>query len=112
MTVRLDEVQYRKGLVNYLDVLDAQRTTLAAETELVPTERARLTNMVGLFKALEEAGHRPPPRPLPDPLLGAFAEMEVSLAMDSVQHYDVGEVSPLCQDSRTSGHQPYRRPSW
>jgi len=50
--VELAEVRYRKGLVNYLDVLDAQRTVLAAETQLVQTERTRLTDMVSLFKAL------------------------------------------------------------
>lgn len=50
--VRLAEVRYRKGLVNYLDVLDARRTALAAQTQVVVTERARLTEMVGLFKAL------------------------------------------------------------
>jgi NodT family efflux transporter outer membrane factor (OMF) lipoprotein len=50
--VRLAEVRYRTGLVNYLDVLDAQRTALAAETQLVLTERTRLTDMVSLFKAL------------------------------------------------------------
>jgi len=32
MTVRSAEVQYRKGPVNYLDVLETQRTTLGAET--------------------------------------------------------------------------------
>jgi NodT family efflux transporter outer membrane factor (OMF) lipoprotein len=50
--VALAEVRYRKGLVNYLDVLDAQRTALAAETQLVASERARLSDLVGLFKAL------------------------------------------------------------
>lgn len=50
--VRLAEIRYRSGLVNYLDVLDAQRTALAAETQMVLTERARLTDMVDLFKAL------------------------------------------------------------
>jgi NodT family efflux transporter outer membrane factor (OMF) lipoprotein len=50
--VQLAQVRYRKGMVNYLDVLDAQRTVLTAETQLVITERARLTEMVGLFKAL------------------------------------------------------------
>ncbi|QOJ36364.1 MAG: efflux transporter outer membrane subunit [Nitrospira sp.] len=56
--VSLAEVRYRKGLVNYLDVLDAQRTQLAAETQLTQTERARLTDMVGLYKALG-GGWRP-----------------------------------------------------
>ena len=50
--VGLAEVRYRKGLVNYLDVLDAQRTMLAAETQVAQTERARLTDMVRLYKAL------------------------------------------------------------
>ncbi|MBS0172247.1 MAG: efflux transporter outer membrane subunit [Nitrospira sp.] len=50
--VGLAEVRYRKGLVNYLDVLDAQRTMLAAETQVAQTERARLTDMVSLYKAL------------------------------------------------------------
>jgi len=50
--MRLAEVRYRKGLVTYLDVLDAQRTALAAETQLVFTERTRMTDMVSLFKAL------------------------------------------------------------
>lgn len=50
--VTLATVRYRKGLVNYLDVLDAQRVVLSAETQVVLTERARLTDMVSLFKAL------------------------------------------------------------
>lgn len=50
--VDLADVRYRKGLVNYLDVLEAQRTVLSAETQLVQTERARLADMVSLFKAL------------------------------------------------------------
>jgi outer membrane protein TolC len=62
--VRLAQVRYRKGMVNYLDVLDAQRTVLTAETQLVLTERARLTEMVSLFKALgggwEPASPTPP----------------------------------------------------
>lgn len=49
---RLAQTRYRKGMVNYLDVLDAQRTVLMVETQLVLTERARLTEMVSLFKAL------------------------------------------------------------
>lgn len=50
--VTLATVRYRKGLVNYLDVLDAQRVVLSAEIQVVLTERARLTDMVSLFKAL------------------------------------------------------------
>lgn len=48
----LATVRYRKGLVNYLEVLDAERTALAAETQAILTERARLADMVSLFKAL------------------------------------------------------------
>ena len=48
----LAEIRYREGLVTYLDVLEAQRTVLSAELSLVQTERARLTEMVGLFKAV------------------------------------------------------------
>ncbi len=48
----LAEIRYRQGLVTYLDVLDAQRTVLAAELQLVQTRRARLTDMVTLFKAI------------------------------------------------------------
>jgi multidrug efflux system outer membrane protein len=50
--MRLAEVRYRKGLVAFLDVLDAQGMALAAETQLVFTGRTRLTDMVSLFKAL------------------------------------------------------------
>jgi multidrug efflux system outer membrane protein len=50
-------------MVNYLDVLDAQRTVLTAETQLVLTERARLTEMVSLFKAL--GGGWEPASPIP-----------------------------------------------
>jgi NodT family efflux transporter outer membrane factor (OMF) lipoprotein len=48
----LADIRYRKGLVTYLDVLDAQRTVLEAELAEVQTERARLTDMVALFKAV------------------------------------------------------------
>ncbi|MCA9480659.1 MAG: TolC family protein, partial [Nitrospira sp.] len=48
----LADIRYHKGLVTYLEVLDAQRTLLAAELGVVQTERARLTDMVALFKAV------------------------------------------------------------
>ncbi len=48
----LAEIRYRQGLVTYLDVLDAQRTVLSAELQLVQTQRARLNDMVTLFKAI------------------------------------------------------------
>ena len=48
----LAEIRYRQGLVTYLDVLAAQRAVLSAELQLVQTQRARLTDMVTLFKAI------------------------------------------------------------
>ena len=47
-------------MVNDVDVLDAQRTVLSAETQLTLTKRARLTEMVCLFKALG-GGWQPAP---------------------------------------------------
>ncbi len=70
--VGLAEVRYRKGLVNYLDVLDAQRTMLAAETQLAQTERARLTDMVSLYKALG-GGWSQAPAIAPAPASGSMA---------------------------------------
>jgi multidrug efflux system outer membrane protein len=61
--MKLAQVRYHNGMVNYLDVLDAQRTALTAETQLVFTERARLTEMVSLFKAL--GGGWEPASPIP-----------------------------------------------
>ena len=58
--MRLADIRYRKGLVTYLDVLDAQRTALTAQTQLVLTERTRLTDIGSLFKALG-GGWAPPP---------------------------------------------------
>ncbi len=63
--VTLATVRYRKGLVNYLDVLDAQRVLLSAETQVVLTERARLTDMVSLFKALGGGWTQPASAALP-----------------------------------------------
>ncbi len=63
-------VRYKEGLVNYLDVLEADRTVLNAESQLVQTERARLADMVGLFKALG-GGWEADPQPtkaVPSPL--------------------------------------------
>ncbi len=50
--VNLADIRYQTGLVTVLDVLDAQRIVLATESQLVQTERARLTDMILLFKAL------------------------------------------------------------
>jgi outer membrane protein TolC len=50
-------------MVNYLEVLDAQRTVLGVETQLVLIEQARLTEMVSLFKALGGGWESPSERP-------------------------------------------------
>ena len=64
-SVQLAEIRYRQGLVNYLDVLDAQRTALAAETQVVLTERTRLADMISLFKALGGGWASAPPARVP-----------------------------------------------
>jgi NodT family efflux transporter outer membrane factor (OMF) lipoprotein len=48
----LAEQRYLGGIADYLDVLDAEREILTAETALVQTEYARLNDLVMLFKAL------------------------------------------------------------
>ena len=48
----LAKIRYREGLVTYLDVLEAQRSVLFAEQALVETQRARINEMVALFKAV------------------------------------------------------------
>ncbi len=62
IAVQLAKVRYRNGLVNYLDVLDAQRTALSAEIQVVATERSRLTDMVNLYKALGGGWSLSPPK--------------------------------------------------
>jgi multidrug efflux system outer membrane protein len=49
---RLAEKRYLAGIADYLDVLDAEREILNAETTLVQTDYARLNDLVMLFKAL------------------------------------------------------------
>jgi NodT family efflux transporter outer membrane factor (OMF) lipoprotein len=66
--LELAQIRYREGLVTYLDVLEAERTVLTAETQLVQTERARLTDMVTLFKALGGGWDAAPQvQPMPSP---------------------------------------------
>jgi NodT family efflux transporter outer membrane factor (OMF) lipoprotein len=49
--VRLAEAQYKFGTVDFLTVLDAQRTLYQAEDTLVQTRLLRLQASVGLFRA-------------------------------------------------------------
>lgn len=49
---RLSDVRYREGAVEYLTVLEAQRTLLSAEDSAVQVRLSRLNASVGLIKAL------------------------------------------------------------
>ena len=49
---RFAAVRYKEGAVDYLAVLEAQRTLLQAEDGTIQTRLARLNAVVGLFKAL------------------------------------------------------------
>ncbi|SDM58673.1 efflux transporter outer membrane subunit [Siphonobacter aquaeclarae] len=51
-TERLVREVYAKGLTTYLDVLDAQRTTIDAERQLVQLQGQRLVYAVALWKSL------------------------------------------------------------
>lgn len=51
-TLELAEVRYREGFVGFIELLDAQRATLAAELALSEAMRDRLTATATLFKAL------------------------------------------------------------
>jgi outer membrane protein, multidrug efflux system len=49
---QLAEIQYREGSINFLVLLDAQRTLLQAEDELAQAEAAANTSAVAVYKAL------------------------------------------------------------
>ena len=57
---RLADVRYRAGAVDYISVLDAQRTLLQVEDNAVQVRQARLDGAVGLFKALAGDMGTPP----------------------------------------------------
>jgi multidrug efflux system outer membrane protein len=48
----LSELRYRGGVDSYLNVLTAQRDLYASQVILIDTRRARLVNLVQLYKAL------------------------------------------------------------
>jgi len=50
--LRLTQLQYEQGLVDYLQVLDAQRTLLGDELQTAQTRGQRFVSTVLLFKAL------------------------------------------------------------
>ena len=49
---RLAEDRYRRGLSDYITVLESQRRALNAESELIDARRVRLENRVALYLAL------------------------------------------------------------
>lgn len=50
--LRLAELRYREGAADLLTVLDAQRTRFSAQDQLAQLRLARLTDAVGLYRAL------------------------------------------------------------
>ncbi len=50
--LRLSELRYRSGTASYLEVLDAQRSLLAAQQAIARTRAAQLQNQVALYRAL------------------------------------------------------------
>jgi NodT family efflux transporter outer membrane factor (OMF) lipoprotein len=53
------QAQYRQGVIDFLDVLDAQRSLYESEDELADSDRAVTTALVALYKALG-GGWEPP----------------------------------------------------
>ena len=49
---RLAEVQYKNGLVDYLTVIDAERTLLANQLTLAQATNFQMTSSIHLIKAL------------------------------------------------------------
>ncbi len=49
---RLAELRYKNGYSSYLEVLNAQRDLAQVESGLIETQRAHLSAVVGLYKAL------------------------------------------------------------
>jgi outer membrane protein, multidrug efflux system len=48
----LSDLRYRKGVDSYVTVLTAQRDLYGAQQLLIQTQLARLSNLIGLYKAL------------------------------------------------------------
>ena len=48
----LAHIRYREGVVNYLEVLDAERNLFTADQALIQVRRSELGNLVSLYVAL------------------------------------------------------------
>ncbi|MEM9300521.1 MAG: efflux transporter outer membrane subunit [Pseudomonadota bacterium] len=57
---RLANLQYREGVIGYIDVLDAQRQLLDAETSVSAARRVRLTTLSNVYRALGGGWSAPP----------------------------------------------------
>ncbi len=51
-SLRLADLRYKNGYSSYLDVLSAQRDLLQAQSTLIDTQRAHLTAVVSIYKAV------------------------------------------------------------
>ena len=60
-TMEVAESRYKRGLVDYLTVLDAQRTNFIAQDDLVLADLAILSNRVALYRALGGGWAEPAP---------------------------------------------------
>ena len=49
---RLSDARYRRGIENYLNVLDSQRSLYSAQQDLITLRLSRVTNLVTLYKVL------------------------------------------------------------
>jgi len=49
---RLAQVQYKNGLVDFLNVVDAEGTLAAAQQQLVQSEQTLLTDLIAVYKSL------------------------------------------------------------
>jgi len=59
---RLARTRYEGGIVDFLEVLDAERTQLQAEDQLAQSRTEAMTSLVGVYKALG-GGWEPAPLP-------------------------------------------------
>lgn len=58
------QLQYKQGIVDFLNVLDAQRELFKSQDALADSDRAVMTALVALYKSLA-GGWDPPPTPTP-----------------------------------------------
>ena len=51
-SLTLSDARFKRGIDNYLDVLDSQRSLYSAQQTLIGTQVSRVTNLVTLYKVL------------------------------------------------------------